>query len=119
MREAVVSSTVSFCYIVGGVTTIAGMLCIAALIVLGAVVGLTDAHEVDLVETFLLAGSLLFFVGPLISFIGFIAQERELLRSRRWASQGRCGRCGYDLRGGAVGAGRLCPECGAGDSVAA
>ena len=113
------SSTVNFCYIVGGVTTLAGMLCIAALIVLGAVVGLTDAHKFNLVENFLLAGSLLFFVGPLISFIGFIVQERELLRSRRWTSQGRCGRCGYDLRGGAGGAGRPCPECGAGGSVAA
>ncbi|HPF38862.1 MAG TPA: hypothetical protein P5081_17185 [Phycisphaerae bacterium] len=40
----------------------------------------------------------------------WLALHRSERRRRRQAPAGRCGRCGYDLRGGAS---NRCPECGA------
>jgi hypothetical protein len=39
----------------------------------------------------------------------------RVVRRRRWRRAGRCGACGYDLRG--TGGGR-CPECGSGTGIA-
>ena len=38
---------------------------------------------------------------------------RRARRKRRWVREGRCGKCGYDLRTQHSGAGGAkCPECG-------
>ena len=45
---------------------------------------------------------------PAILFI-FLRRVYREERSRKWAMEGRCTRCGYDLRGSSSG---RCPECG-------
>ena len=51
---------------------------------------------------------------PAILFI-FLRHVYREERSRKWAMEGRCTGCGYDLRGSS---GLRCPECGSAREVA-
>lgn len=56
-----------------------------------------------------LAFDAFFWATPGVGF--FLFRDRVLTRrSARWAARGKCGRCGYDLRGSPD---RRCSECGA------
>lgn len=55
-----------------------------------------------------LAFDALFWATPGVGF--FLFRDRiRTRRSARWAAQGKCGRCGYDLQGSPD---RRCSECG-------
>jgi len=55
-----------------------------------------------------LALDTLFWTLPAIVFLVWRRGRREA-RAARWAAEGKCRGCGYDLRGSASG---RCPECG-------
>ena len=50
-------------------------------------------------------------IGPAVWLLEF----RRRRRARRWAREGRCAACGYDLAGNTSG---ICPECGTGRAAA-